>query len=243
MLDNIRHMLSKAMNEWSVGDLSSKIDKNITDKVSLKSLRKGDIIVLAKTSIYDMAKSQDKGDIQVTITEISGTDVKGTAVNGDSIDLNLLDMRILEAYSMLDSDTKIFVVDLPTKINKTFESFELGNKSELIKTLGEYQKFFKSMGEKGMEIFDFSKFQDEYKQIKVKSDKLLEVIKVIPDEFVQETKMLLFYKNSIKRRLNEFDLNYNTDKKSGDTFFISTTCDGVSYDLELLSKRLKNSDV
>lgn len=240
MLNKMRSMLEKALTEWSVGELSNKIDKNITDKVSLKSLKKGDIIVLAKTSIYDMAKSQDKGDIQVTITEISGTDVKGTAVNGDSIDLNLLDMRILEAYSMMDSDVKIFVVDLPTKVNKTFEALELDNKSELIKTLNGHRKFFKSMGEKGIEIFDFSKFQDEYKQIKIKSDELLEVIKVLPEKLVQEPKMLTFYRSIIKNKLMEFDKNYAVDKKSNDTFFISTTCDSVSYDLdrfiELLGK-------
>ena len=131
MLNEVKNLIAKAkqnvsLTEWSVGDLGNKIDKNITEKVSLKSIKVGDILVIAQTAIYPLAMKQDsEGDIQMTVESIESTDVSVTSKSGEKEVLDILEMRILEAYSMKESDTKIFVVDLPTRVDKKkFESFK-----------------------------------------------------------------------------------------------------------------------
>lgn len=123
ILKNLKSLLNKAKNiennifEWSVGDLGNQIEKNITDKVSLKTIAKDDILVVAQTAISSLTSEQDSdGDVQLKVTDIKGTTISAEASNGDVVELDILDMRILEAYSMLDSKVTIFVIDLPAKV-------------------------------------------------------------------------------------------------------------------------------
>lgn len=120
IIEQLNIKLQRALQEWSLGSLGTDVKHNITDKTTKSDIKKGDILVLSRTAITDLAKKQDEqGDVQLVVLDRKDSMLTTRAIDKKDYQFDLKDITQIEVYSIEGKNNKIFVVELPqTELNK-----------------------------------------------------------------------------------------------------------------------------